>query len=79
MADKGGRPAPRLTFAHGIQSAENPAAEGLFEKDSELSRDLDEEERARKIAEQDFNQKKKQVGLPTARHTSLPFGKRPWD
>ncbi|KAK3897063.1 hypothetical protein C8A05DRAFT_20094 [Staphylotrichum tortipilum] len=31
------------------------------EKDSELSHDLDEEERARRIAEQDLNQKKKQT------------------
>lgn len=48
----------------GIQSAKDQppaAAEGSFEKDSELSYDMDDDERARKIAEQDLNQKKKQV------------------
>jgi hypothetical protein len=62
MADVGKGASASIQFADGIHPAKNSASagtEGLFEKQS--SHDLDEEERARKIAEQDLSQKKKQV------------------
>lgn len=47
---------------HVVSTGSSPPVGGLFEK--HLSIDADEEERARKITEQDLNQKKKQVGPP---------------
>lgn len=66
MAEQGDKPVPSIQFDDGIQSPKNQisaAVEGSSEK--EWSHDLDEEERARKIAEQDLGQKKKQVGAPS--------------
>lgn len=54
MAAKEGR----IQYADDIQQSTAPVG-GLFEK--QLSCNVRHEERARKIAEQDLNQKKKQV------------------
>jgi len=63
MAKSDDGPTGRINFADGIQPVKRTATtavEGSFEKDSS-NYDLDSEERARKIAEQDFSLKKKQV------------------
>ncbi|KAK3332684.1 potassium transporter-domain-containing protein [Cercophora scortea] len=65
MATKDGdevAPAPRIQFADGIKpktkgDKPSPTASGSFEKEH----DLNYEERARKISEQDLNEKKKQT------------------
>lgn len=58
-------PAGRIQFAEGTNLASknpriSPVPSGLMEK----TVDLDGEEQARRIADQDRNQKKKQVCLP---------------
>jgi len=72
MASRNDGPPLQVQFADSINPARQKTAaaaaaaaavpfDGSFEK--ELSYDLDQEERARKIAEQDFGLRKKQVRL----------------
>ena len=69
MASRNDGPPLQVQFADSINPAREKTAaaaagvpiDGSFEK--EFSYDLDHEERARKIAEQDFGLRKKQVRL----------------
>ncbi len=65
MAGRGGEPAARTLSGDGVRPAKDQTPTGIDKlPEKQLSHDIDQEERARKIAEQDLKQKKKQASFP---------------